>query len=130
MTAEEAQAKKLDSPYLRAGMYQLAFLKNDVKAMAQDVAWAAGKPGVEDTFLALESDSSAYSGQLRKADELTRQAVASALHVDEKETAATYASIAFWKCGRGKAARCHCSRNDQRARRPISGDHGYNPRWR
>jgi len=90
MTAEEAQAKKLDSPYLRTAMYQLAFLKNDAAAMAQDVRWAAGKPGVEDAFLALESDSSAYSGHLRKADELTLQAVASALHADEKETAATY----------------------------------------
>jgi eukaryotic-like serine/threonine-protein kinase len=112
MTAEEAQAKKLDSPYLRTAMYQLSFLKNDTKAMAQDVAWAAGKPGVEDAFLALESDSAAYSGQLRKADELTRQAVASALHADEKETAATYeaqAAVRQALFGNAAAAKQHAA---------------------
>jgi serine/threonine protein kinase/tetratricopeptide (TPR) repeat protein len=90
VTAEEAQAKKLDSPYLRVVLYQLAFLKNDSAAMAQHLAWASGKPGIEDTLLAMHADSIAYGGQLRKAEELTRQAVASASHADEKETAALY----------------------------------------
>jgi tetratricopeptide (TPR) repeat protein len=90
VTAEEAQAKKLDSPYLRVVLYQLAFLKNDSAAMAQHLAWASGKPGIEDTLLAMHADSTAYAGQLRKAEELTRQAVASATHADEKETAALY----------------------------------------
>jgi serine/threonine protein kinase len=90
LTAEEAQAKKLDSPYLRAILYQLAFLKNDFAAMAQHLAWASGKPGIEDALLAMHADSLAYVGQLRKAEELTRQAVASATHADEKETAAGY----------------------------------------
>jgi hypothetical protein len=44
VTAEDAQAKKLDSPYLHAALYQLAFLKNDAAEMAQHVAWASGKP--------------------------------------------------------------------------------------
>jgi hypothetical protein len=90
LTAEEAQAKKLDSPYLRAILYQLAFLKNDSAAMAQNLVWASGKPGIEDTLLAMQADSLAYAGQLRKAEELTRQAVASATRADEKETAAGY----------------------------------------
>jgi serine/threonine protein kinase/tetratricopeptide (TPR) repeat protein len=90
VTAEEAQGKKLDSPYLRVVLYQLAFLKNDSAAMAQHLAWATGKPGIEDTLLAMHADSTAYAGQLRKAEELTRQAVASATHADEKETAALY----------------------------------------
>jgi serine/threonine protein kinase len=90
VTAEEAQAKKLDSPYLRTAMYQLAFLKNDTAAMARDVAWAMGKPGVEDTFLAMDADTFAYHGQLRKAEELTKRAVESAVHADQKETAAAY----------------------------------------
>jgi tetratricopeptide (TPR) repeat protein len=38
----------------------------------------------------MNSDSAAYSGQVSKAEELTRQAVASAVHADEKETAASY----------------------------------------
>ncbi len=89
-TVDEAQAKKLDSPFLRAAMYQLAFLKKDSAAMAQDVAWASGKSGIEDALLAMEAETVAYAGQLRKAEELTRQAVASAVRADEKETAASY----------------------------------------
>jgi len=90
VTAEEAQTRKLDSPYLRAAMYQLAFLKNDQAGMAQDAAWASGKPGIEDALLAMEAETAAYTGHLRRAEELTRQAVASAIHADEKETAASY----------------------------------------
>jgi serine/threonine protein kinase len=89
-TAEEAQAKKLDSPYLRTAMYQLSFLKNDAAAMAQDVAWASGKSGVEDALLAMDADTAAYSGQLRRAEDLTQQAVNSAVRADEKEVAAYY----------------------------------------
>ena len=45
-TAEEAQAKNLDSPYLRFDLYRLAFLQNDGAGMAEQVAWAAGKRGI------------------------------------------------------------------------------------
>jgi eukaryotic-like serine/threonine-protein kinase len=88
--AEDAQAKKLDSPYLRAVMYQLAFLKNDSAGMAEQLAWASGKSGIEDALLGMDADTAAYSGRLRKSEELTRQAVASAVRADEKETAASY----------------------------------------
>ena len=93
-TAEEAQSKKLDSPFLRIGMYQLAFLKNDSAAMAQHAAWAAGKAGVEDAMLAMEGDTEAYSGRVRRAEELTKQAVDSAVRADEKEVAASYQAVA------------------------------------
>jgi eukaryotic-like serine/threonine-protein kinase len=92
--AEEARGKKLDSGYLRIVLYQLAFLQNDKAAMAQQVAWSAGKTGVEDVFLAMEADTAAYGGQLRKAREFTRQAAASAERADEKETAASYLAAA------------------------------------
>jgi serine/threonine protein kinase/tetratricopeptide (TPR) repeat protein len=90
VTTEEARAKKLDSSYLRASMYQLAFLKNDAAGMAENVAWASGKPGIEDALLAMDADTAAYSGRVRRAEELTRQAVNSAVHAEEKETAAYY----------------------------------------
>jgi serine/threonine protein kinase len=89
-TAAEAQAKKLDSPYLRFLLYQLDFLQNDAAGMAQQVARASGKAGWEDVLAAEEADSAAYSGQLRKARELSRRAVASAEQAEEKETAAGY----------------------------------------
>ncbi|HXT25100.1 MAG TPA: protein kinase [Candidatus Eisenbacteria bacterium] len=109
-TAEEAQAKKLDSPYLRAALYQLAFLKNDRAGMAQNVAWAAGKPGIEDVMLAMEADTNAYSGKLKRAEELTKQAVNSASHADQKETAALYEAEAGARqafCGNAGAGKQH-----------------------
>jgi tetratricopeptide (TPR) repeat protein len=93
-TIEEAQAKNLDTGHLHFIAYRLALLRNDVAGMAQQVAWAAGKPGVEDVMLASEADTVAYSGRLGKARELTRRAVASALHAEEKETAAGYEASA------------------------------------
>ena len=89
-TAEEAQAKKLDSPALHFLLYQLAFLQNDAAGMAQQVAWAAGKPGVEDVLLGNEADTAAYSGRLGEAREFSRRAVASAERAEEKEAAAGY----------------------------------------
>jgi eukaryotic-like serine/threonine-protein kinase len=93
-TAQEALAKKLDSPLLRLYLYQLAFLLNDGAGMAQQVTWSAAKPGTEDVLLASEANTAAYSGQLGKARELSRRAVASAKAVEEKETAAGYESDA------------------------------------
>jgi eukaryotic-like serine/threonine-protein kinase len=89
-TAEEVQAKNLDSPLLHRNLYQLAFLQNDAAGMAQQVAWAAAKPGVEDVLLVNEADTAAYSGRLGKAREFSRLAVASAERADEKQVAAGY----------------------------------------
>jgi hypothetical protein len=54
------------------------------------VAWAAGKPGMEDWLLSGEAGTAAYGGRLGRAREFSRRAVASAERVEEKETAATY----------------------------------------
>jgi eukaryotic-like serine/threonine-protein kinase len=97
--AEEAQAKKLDSGYIRTELYELAFFKNDPAEMARQVAWSASKPGIEDAFFGLEADTAAYAGQLRKAVDFTRQAVTSAEHADEKETAALYQAQAGLRLG-------------------------------
>ncbi|HLV96403.1 MAG TPA: protein kinase [Candidatus Acidoferrales bacterium] len=88
--ADEAQAKKLDSGFLRATLYQIAFLQGDAAGMSQQVAWGAGKPGIEDVMLSLDADTDAYSGQLRKAEQFSLRAEASAQQAGEKETAASY----------------------------------------
>jgi hypothetical protein len=93
-TAEEAQAKNLDSPYLRFELYRLAFLQNDGAGMAEQVAWAAGKRGVEDVLLGNEAETAAYSGRLGKAREFSRQAIASAKQAQQKETTARYEAAA------------------------------------
>jgi tetratricopeptide (TPR) repeat protein len=98
-TAEEAQAKNLDSPDLHVCLYQLAFLRNDAPGMAQEVTWAEGKPGVEGVLLVNEADTAAYSGHLQAARKLSRRAVASAERAEEKEVAATYAADAALREG-------------------------------
>ena len=89
-TAQEAQAKKFDSPDLHTLLYLLAFLQNDAAGMAQQVVWAAGKPGVEDVLLGNEADTAAYSGRLGEAREFSDRAVASSERAEEKEVAAGY----------------------------------------
>jgi serine/threonine protein kinase/tetratricopeptide (TPR) repeat protein len=89
-TADEAQAKQLDSSGLHINLYLLAFLQKDAAGMAQQVAWSAGKPGVEDVFLGYEADTTAFYGQLRNARGFSDRAVASAERAEEKEAAAGY----------------------------------------
>jgi DNA-binding winged helix-turn-helix (wHTH) protein/tetratricopeptide (TPR) repeat protein len=106
-TGEEALAKKLDSPGLRFSLYSLAFLRNDAAGMAQQVAWSAGKPGVEDFMLFAESDTAGYSGQVRKARELSRRAIDLAQRAKQNETAAGYEAGAALRealYGNGSAA--------------------------
>ena len=86
-TAEEARARNSDSPDIRFSLYSIAFLRNDVPGMARQVAWGAGKPGLEDVLLNLGADAAAYSGRLGNAREFSRRAVASAERAQEKETA-------------------------------------------
>jgi len=86
-TAEEAQAKYPDYLDLRELLYQMAFLQNNVAGMAQQAAWASGKPGAEPGMLDVEAQTAAYFGQLRKSRELSRQAVAAAEPAEEKGTA-------------------------------------------
>ncbi|MFZ0820302.1 MAG: protein kinase, partial [Candidatus Acidiferrales bacterium] len=89
-TAAQAQAKNLDSPPLRFGLYELAFLQDDASGMAQQVAWSAGKTGVEPVPLELEAAASAYFGRLERARDFSRRAVASAQHAELREEAARY----------------------------------------
>jgi eukaryotic-like serine/threonine-protein kinase len=85
---EEAVARKIDGPYLRQGRYMLAFLQRDNKGMADQLAWASGKPGIEDWAFSYQADTEAYYGRLEKARVFSQRAVDSALHADSPETAA------------------------------------------
>ena len=86
----QARERKLESEYLLANRYQLAFLKDDEGQMSQLAAAAMGKPGAEDLMLAYEADTAGWFGKLRGARELTRRAMDSAQHNDAKEMAAMY----------------------------------------
>ena len=89
-TFDQALALKLDSGLLRTNMYYYAFLRGATALMEQQLAWAAGKPGVEDTLLSAQSDTEGYYGRLSKARDFSRRATDSAVRSDSKETAALW----------------------------------------
>jgi eukaryotic-like serine/threonine-protein kinase len=90
-----ALRNKIDSSaFIDLPLYSIDFLDGDTSGMAQLVARATGKPGIEDVFLANEALTAAYSGRLGKARELSRQAQASAQRAEEKEGAAGYVASA------------------------------------
>jgi len=92
-TYGQALGRKLNHPFFSIALYEIAFLRNDAAAMAQQVAGSADTPGAEDELLALEADTSAFSGRLRDAREFSRRAVDSAKRAEEKEAAATYSAL-------------------------------------
>ena len=89
-TFDQAHARGLDDPNLRGGIYFLAFLEGDSAGQQRQIAWAAGKPGVEDYFLSTQADTEAYFGRLEKSRELARRAAELARHDGAKETAALW----------------------------------------
>jgi eukaryotic-like serine/threonine-protein kinase len=89
---KQAVERGLDSPFLHMGLYQIAFLRNDMPGMSQQVTWSAGKPGVEDLFLGLATATAAYHGRLGQARELNRQAEDSNEQSGQKEAAALYSA--------------------------------------
>ena len=89
-TAKAARAQNFDDYILRNELYALAFAGQDRAAMEEEAAWFRSQPDSEHFGLALESDTEAYSGHLKKARELTKQAMESAVRTDSKENAAIW----------------------------------------
>jgi Flp pilus assembly protein TadD len=118
-TAEEAQAKKLDSSSYRGSLYMIAFLQRDAVGMAKQVAWSVEKPS-ENRFLNNEAYTAACQGQLRKAREFSRRAVASATRAQDKEAAAGYETGAALR----EALFGNASQAVQRAGMALSLSHG------
>lgn len=115
---DEALAHKLDGRELRWDIYQVAFLRGDTAQMEQQLAWASGKPGVEDTFLHEQSSSEACYGRVKKARELDQQAIDSSLRVDSRERAALWeADAALWEAEVGNTA---FARRDAKAALTLS----------
>jgi DNA-binding winged helix-turn-helix (wHTH) protein/Flp pilus assembly protein TadD len=89
-TAEERLAKEIDSSASHYFLYQIAFLQNDQAGMAQQMAWAAGKPLAEDMFLAFDCDTALHAGQLAKARVLYLRVIGAEKRAEHKEAAADY----------------------------------------
>jgi tetratricopeptide (TPR) repeat protein len=92
--AAEAKAKGIETGHLHCLSYQVAFLQNDAKVMAETATWAAGRPEFADMVLQYQSDTAAYFGFLQKAREFSDRAIAVAAQSEQKETAAGYAAAA------------------------------------
>ncbi len=85
--AQDAQARKRDSPLFHLNLYLVDFLQHDSGGMEREAALAS-KPGYEDAMLYQASDTAAFAGQFGKARDLTRRAVELAGRDGEKESAA------------------------------------------
>ena len=79
---------------MHADLYALAFLLGKPAGMEREIAWSAGKPGGEDTILALRADTEAYAGHVQKARELSRRAVEVAQNAQLTEPAAIWQGMA------------------------------------
>jgi eukaryotic-like serine/threonine-protein kinase len=90
----EALAKKLDDPSLHGNLYALAFLRDDAAGMEHEVSVTGSKAGGEDLMLAMQADTEAFSGHLKKARELSRRAVESAQRAQLGEPAAIWRGFA------------------------------------
>ncbi len=103
--ADEAISKNFNSAALRTSLSDLAFAKSDVPGMAEQVSWAAGKPGSESVMLSSESGTAAYEGKLVKARDLSRRASTSAQRAGDKEMSADCeAAAALWEALYGNAS--------------------------
>jgi len=86
----QGQAQKLDTTPMRRLLYRIAFVQGDAAMMQQQIDWLSGKP---DEYLAQawQSETAAFAGQLRKAQELSNRAFELAEGRDLKDVAAQIA---------------------------------------
>jgi serine/threonine protein kinase/tetratricopeptide (TPR) repeat protein len=87
---EQAVSHKLDEVYLHQARYLGAFRQGDTAEMERQSIWGRGKPGIEDAFLSMQSDTEAFFGHWAKSLELSRRAAELAKHGGSKETAALW----------------------------------------
>jgi eukaryotic-like serine/threonine-protein kinase len=86
----QAEARRLDDYLGHNVLYALAFLSSDSSWMGEQQRWFAAQPDVENYGLSLASDTEAYTGHLRKARELTKRSVDSAIRADSRENGAIW----------------------------------------
>jgi tetratricopeptide (TPR) repeat protein len=86
---QQAQARKLgdhlEGLSLHTSFYELAFVDGDSPTMLEHQKWLLRRTEFESYGLGLGSDTEAYAGHLGRAKQLTRQAVDSAVHADNRE---------------------------------------------
>ena len=107
-TYRKMMQSKLDYPDAHVSLYGIASAQGDVAEMQRQVAWGAGKAGIEDIFLAQQADTEAFRGRLGEAREFYRRAIESAQRADQRETGALWqmnAAVREAEFGNRQAAR-------------------------
>ncbi len=103
-TLRQAAMRKVESPDLFAGGYEIAFLKGDQAGMERAVALSQGKTGAEDWITDLEAFVLAYSGRLQQATRKSQRAADLAQQSGQRERAALYQTgAALWEAFFGYA---------------------------
>jgi serine/threonine protein kinase/tetratricopeptide (TPR) repeat protein len=89
-TIARAQSQKLDTTAMRRTLYRVAFVQGDAASMQQQIEWLKGRP---DEYLAQawQSETAAFSGQLRTSRDLSNQALKAAERLDLTDVAAQIA---------------------------------------
>jgi serine/threonine protein kinase/tetratricopeptide (TPR) repeat protein len=87
---QETRDRKLEDGTFHSALYGIGFLKQDIAEMAQQLKWMEEHVGYENFGFSLEADTEAYAGHVKKARELTRKSVESALRDDSKESGAIW----------------------------------------
>jgi tetratricopeptide (TPR) repeat protein len=86
----KAQAQKLDTTAMRRTLYRIAFVQGDAASMQQQIEWLKGRP---DEYLAQawQSETAAFSGELRRSRDLSNQALQAAERLNLTDVAAQIA---------------------------------------
>jgi serine/threonine protein kinase/predicted Zn-dependent protease len=111
----QALAQKLDTSAMRRTLYRIAFVEGDATTMAQQIAWAKGRPD-EHVAQLWQAETAAFSGQLRRAREFSRLAVDLAERRNLKDVAAQIAAGAAAR----DAAVGHCTQVKERTAKAIA----------
>jgi serine/threonine protein kinase/tetratricopeptide (TPR) repeat protein len=83
----QALEQKLDSTFIRTGLYSIAFVKGDAAAMKQQIDWLTGRPD-EYNVQAWQAEVAVFSGQLQQARAFNQRAVELALGRKQNDAAA------------------------------------------
>ncbi len=86
-----ALEQKLEDLSIHRGLFRIAFVNQDVRAMERQLDWA-GKNSNEHVPLEWQARTAAFSGRWRRSEEYARRAAEAATRNQEPEVAAVYAA--------------------------------------
>lgn len=86
---EQAMQQKVDSPDIRDGLLQLAFINGDDAEAQKQTQWATGQLEEFAVFYR-QAESASFSGQMRSAQQLFRRSIELTEQADARELAARF----------------------------------------